>query len=85
MVGLDGAGRDQRVAPLRERIRHQEFELARLVAALRQPGAIVALDPEARSADDAAQAVEGLERRWRMRQADAGKTIEEHGEPLCWR
>jgi hypothetical protein len=46
-VRLRAAGRDQRVAAARERVGDQRLELARLVAAEREPGQVVALDQHA--------------------------------------
>ena len=47
VVGLHRAGGQQGVAALGQRIRQQQFQLARLVAAARQTGLVVAFDLEA--------------------------------------
>ena len=47
VVRLDAADRDERVASLREGVRGQVLELARLVAAVGEPGvAVLALRPQ---------------------------------------
>ena len=46
VVGLRRAARDHDVGVLRQRVAHQELELARLVAAEREPGEVVALDED---------------------------------------
>ena len=51
VVGLHAADRDERVAALGERVGDEVLELARLVAAEREPAvAVVALGPDARAA-----------------------------------
>ena len=50
MVALRRAGRYQDVGALCQRIGDQEFQLAGLVAAKRQPREVVAFDEQARSA-----------------------------------
>ena len=46
VVGLRRAARDDDVGSLREGVGHQELELARLVAAERESGEVVALDED---------------------------------------
>jgi hypothetical protein len=46
VVGLRRAAGDQRVRTFRQRVGHQEFELAGLVAAGKQAEHVVALDPD---------------------------------------
>ena len=60
------------------RLGHQEFELACLVAARRQSGAIVALDVELGSAKMGGQARHGFERRRSVNQLDAGEAGKMH-------
>ena len=55
VVRLHGAGRDERGGALGQRVRHQELELARLVAAQPQPREVVALHEDARTARRAAE------------------------------
>ena len=50
VIGLDGALGDHRVGALGLGVGHQELELAGLVAAGAEAGAVVALDPELRAA-----------------------------------
>jgi hypothetical protein len=64
VVALWRAGRHQVVAPLSQRVRHQELQLARLVAAGGQPGLIVALDPQFWPTQVARQALQRLDGRW---------------------
>jgi hypothetical protein len=84
MVGLGGALGDDRVGALRTRLGHQVFELAGLVAAGGQAGAVVPLDPELRSAEVLRQVLHRLQWRREMAQADAGKASEIHRIDLAW-
>src|SRR3712207_7473949 len=52
-----------RVGALREGLGHQELQLAGLVAAGGQPGAVVALDPELRPAEMLREILQRLQRR----------------------
>ena len=78
MVRLRRALRDDHVGAFGLGFGHQEFELARLVAAGRQPRAVVALDPDLRPAQFARQAVEPLQWRWQMREMDSRKARQMH-------
>jgi hypothetical protein len=79
MVRLRGTLRDDRVRLLRERIRHQEFELAGLVAPGAQSGAIVALDVKVRAAERFGQARHEFEWGGAVGDTDAGEACEFHG------
>ncbi len=89
VVGLDRAlGRD-RFGPALQRGAHQEFQLARLVAAGREARAVVALDPDFRPAPRSgkrsgkrrAQPFERLQRRRQMGEAHPREVVEVHGVP----
>ena len=54
MIRLNAAGGDQRVAAFGDGICREEFELPCLVAPQSQPGLVVALDEDARSAEERA-------------------------------
>src|SRR3712207_7541536 len=59
VVGLHAADRHQRVRALRDRVGDEVLELARLVAAVREPGvAVLALGPQLRAAEFRGQALE---------------------------
>ena len=79
VVRLHSAVGDQGVGALRPRVAEEELELARLVAAGREAGAVVALDVEARSAEPPGEVRHRLERGRQMREGDAGKAGEMHG------
>ena len=78
MVGLDRPLGHQGVGRLFKGLAQQEFQLARLVAAPGQAGAVVALDPQF-DAQNRAQPGQRLQRRRQMGHADAGKAGEMHG------
>ena len=78
VVGLRGTLRDQRVGTVLHRVCDQVFELAGLVAARGQAGAVVALDPQLRPAQGGCQAVHGLQGGRAMGDADAGEFGEFH-------
>jgi hypothetical protein len=63
MIGLDGAGRHNDSSALGERIRDQEFQLARLVPAKSQSGQVIALDQDRRTAPRSAER-RAQARRW---------------------
>ena len=64
VVRLGGTLRHHQVRTLCLGLGHQELELAGLVAAGRQPGAVVALDPDLRSAEFAPTGVAGTRAVW---------------------
>ena len=72
VVRLHRALRHQRVGALRQRLAEQEFQLAVLVAAGREPGAVVALDPELRPAERLRQVRHELQRRRRVAESSRG-------------
>jgi len=72
VIGLHRARRQQGVGALRQRLADIELQLSALVAAKRQPSAIVALDPDI-GAKLGADIIEQLQRGRRMTQVDAGK------------
>ena len=78
VVGLRGTLRDQRVGTMLYRVGHQVFQLAGLVTAGGQAGAVIALDPELRPAQSGGQAVHGLQRGRAVGDADAGEFGEFH-------
>ena len=83
VVRLDAADRDERVAALRERVRHQVLELARLVASVGQAAvAVVALRPQARAAQMRRQTVQRMHRRGAEKQGLAGEGVEVHAPIL---
>ena len=63
VVRLDRTHRNQRVRAGSQGIAHQEFQLAGLVAAARQSGQVIALDPELGSAQVCAEIGELMDRR----------------------
>ena len=75
MVRLHGARGDQGGRPLRQRIGHQIFELARLVAAQAESGQIVAFDQDARACRRTAKCIAQPHRivhgGWQRREGDA--------------
>jgi hypothetical protein len=78
VVRLGGALRHHHVRAHRLGLGHQEFELAGLVAARRQPRAIVALDPDLGAAEFPAQPVEPFERGRQMGDEETGEAGEMH-------
>ena len=81
MVGLDRALGHQRVGALFEGVAEQELQLARLVAAAREAGAVIALDPQL-DAQRLGQTRQRLQRRRQMGETNAGKAGEVHGVKL---
>ena len=63
---------------LLQRVGHQKLELAGLVAAARQAGAVVALDPQVRAAEMFGQAGQRLQRRGQVGKVQAGKSGKMH-------
>ena len=80
MVRLGGALGDQGVCPVLQRFGDQELQLARLVAAAGEAGAVVAFHPQGRAAEMLGEAGQRLQRRRRVNQPDAGKAGEMHGK-----
>src|ERR1700691_3286410 len=78
MIGLSRALGQHDIGALIARLRHKEFELSRLVAAGRHPGAVVALDPDLRAIEVASEIGEMFQRRREMTKADARKTCKIH-------
>ena len=78
VVGLRGTLGDQGVGTVLHRVGHQVFQLAGFVAAGGQAGAVIALDPELRSAQSGCQAVHGLQRCGAVGDADTGEFGEFH-------
>ena len=80
VVRLDAADRDERVAALRQRVGGEELELARLVAAVREPGvAVVTLRPHVHlAAEVLTQPGEPMHRRRPEEQRRAGMVVEAH-------
>ena len=68
-VGLGVGAGDHGIGALRQHVGEQELELAGLVAAEREPGQVVALDPDLGAAERRAEARAGLERRRQMGEA----------------
>src|SRR5262245_51656145 len=81
VVGLHATDGDQRVAVLRDRFRHQVFELAHLVAAEGEAGvAVLALGPDLDApAEMVAEALQFLDRCRSEGQLEAWKLVEPHG------
>jgi hypothetical protein len=78
VVGLCGALGQHDVGTLVLRLGHQPLQLAGLVATGGHAGAVVALDPDLRSAQLCRQARHMLQRRWQMGKMQAGKAGEVH-------
>ena len=79
VVRLDPADGDERVAPLRDRLRHQVLELPDLVAAEREPAvAVIALRPDPGAAQVRAQALQRVDRRRAEQEGVAGERGELH-------
>jgi hypothetical protein len=74
MVRLMSAGRDQHACLLRQRIGHQIFELAHLVAAAAKAGIVVALHAQG-DADLLGKPRKRIDRSWKESELDAGKII----------
>jgi hypothetical protein len=70
-VGLQRAARDQRIGSLLQRLRHQELELAHLVARLEQAGQVVAVDVDLHP-EPAGEAIELEDRGGRQGQLQPG-------------
>jgi hypothetical protein len=85
VVRLDRAGGHDDGCILMEGVANQEFELARLIAAERQPGEVIAFEQDARAARRAAERLAqagGLgqrSRQCRERHARKGREIDRHG------
>ena len=81
VVGLDAADRDQRVAALGDRLGHEIFELAHLVAAEGEAAvAVVALGEDLDlAAETGGEAGQLFDRRRAEGQLVAGKAVELHG------
>ncbi len=83
VIRLHGALGDDHVGALGERFADQELQLAGLVASACEAGAVIALDPDIRTADLRAQPRHRLERCGLMTQAHASKAVQiEHVFPL---
>jgi hypothetical protein len=80
VVRLHAPDRDERVAPLRQRVRGKVFELAHLVAAVRKAGvAVLALRPDVDlAAEVLAQALETVDRRRPEEERDAIEPLSAH-------
>ena len=78
VVRLRRALGDDRVRALFDRFGHQELELARLVAAGRQPGAVVALDPQVGAIEVFGQACQRFERGRQVREVQSGEAGKVH-------
>jgi hypothetical protein len=76
MVRLRTAGGDDGVGAQRQRVAEQELQLAHLVAAQRQAGAVVALDPELRAAQRFREPRQRLQGRRRVLQAEARQLVQ---------
>ena len=86
VVGLHGTLGEQRVGAQTLGFADQEFELACLAAAGRQPGAVVTLDVQAvGAAEPARQALHRLQRRGPVSEADAWKVLQVHRNPAWQR
>ena len=68
MIRLDAAGRDQRVATLHKRVRHEEFQLTRFITPQGQAGLVVALDINRRATQKAREPRQRLKRSRQMRE-----------------
>ncbi len=73
VVRLNRPRRHQMVGPISTGVGDQVFQLPRLVAAGREPGQVVALDPDLRTAQRAGEAMQGLDRGRQMGQANPGR------------
>ena len=73
VIRLHRTDRNNRVGFVPERFGHDEFQLARLVAARREAGAIVALDIDLRSTQVLAESRHVFQCCRQMRQADPRK------------
>src|SRR5262245_51261519 len=82
VVRLRSAARNYDVGFLRDRVGHQELELARLVAAEGESGEVVAFDEDARTtrgaAQRSAQTLRFHDWRWKHRKRDAILRLERH-------
>ena len=87
VVRLDAPDRHERVAALRERVRDEVLELARLVAPVGEAAvAVVALSPQARAAEVGGQAVERMDRGGAEEEATrAGRSRGSCADSLEWR
>jgi hypothetical protein len=73
MVGLHRALGHQHISLFAQRFADQKFQLARLVSAAREPGAVVTLDEQVRTTEQRAQPGHGFYRGRLMAEVDAGK------------
>ena len=64
MIGLDGSCGNERISLGRQGCANQKFELTSLVAAAREPRAVVAFDPYVGSAEPLGKPLKPFERRW---------------------
>jgi hypothetical protein len=80
VVRLHAADRDERVAPLRERVRGEVLELAHLVAAVREARVtVLALRPDVDAAAEVlAQALEPMDRRRSEEERDTVEALAAH-------
>jgi hypothetical protein len=80
VVGLDTSDRDERVAPLGQRLRYEVLELSRLVAPEGNARvAVLALGPDLHPAAEVrAQAGQGMDRRRAERERVALEVVEAH-------
>ena len=83
VVGLRGTLGDEGVRALLHRVGDQVFQLAGLVAASSQSGAVIALDPQIGATQCGCEAVHGLQRRGAVGDAQAGEFGEFHAV-LSW-
>ena len=85
VVRLQRAEGQHRVCTARTGLGQQELQLAGLVAAGRQPGAVVALEPDRRPAEGGRQPWRRLERRGQVCQGDAWQVVQvRHAGPVRW-
>ena len=82
VIGLYGALGDDRVGTLFQGLPHKEFQLARLVAAGGETGAVVALDEEPRTIQKLGQVVHGFQGRRAVAETDPGESGKMHGLDL---
>jgi hypothetical protein len=88
MIRLGRSLGQHRIGLLAERLGHQVFELARLVAAGGKTGAVVALDPKPRTGERGAEACHGLQWGGELTETNAWKLSQVHGDRpvlLCQR
>ncbi len=76
MVGLDRPDGDEHVGTGRDRVAHEELELAGLVAAALEPGEVVAFDPQRRSVERPTEVVESVDRGGEQREGGAWPPVQ---------